>query len=298
MKSSYLNLSEKEWKKKVETAKDKLKSCDLCGHNCQIDRLAGETGNCESGKDTKFSSAMPHFGEERPLVGSKGSGTIFLSNCNLSCVYCQNYQLSQLGQGEEVGSEFIAEKMLELQDKGCHNINWVSPTHFMPQLLESLRIASDKGLNVPIAYNTGGYDSVETLQLLDNVVDIYMLDMKYGSNENGLKYSQAPNYWDVNKKAVKEMQRQVGDLQISSERVAQRGLLIRHLVLPNSLSSSENVLEFIAEEISQDAYVNIMDQYRPCWKASEHEELNRSVKRKEYQQVVRKASELGLKERV
>lgn len=296
MNSSYLNLSEKEWKKKLGRAKDKLKSCDLCSHNYQVDRLAGEIGNCESGKDIKFSSAMPHFGEERPLVGSKGSGTIFLSNCNLSCVYCQNYQLSQLGQGKAIGSEFIAEKMLELQAKGCHNINWVSPTHFMPQLLEFLRIASDKGLNVPTVYNMGGYDSVETLQLLDNIVDIYMPDMKYGSDENGLKYSQAPNYWDVNKKAVKEMQRQVGDLKTDSEGIAQKGLLIRHLVLPNNVASSEKVLKFIAEEVSQSSYVNIMNQYRPCWKASEHEGLNRRVKRKEYREVVKKACKLGLKE--
>ncbi len=234
------------------------------------------------------------MGEEPPLVGRTGSGTIFLSNCNLSCLYCQNYQLSQLGRGREVTPKELAEITLELQERGCNNINWVSPTHFVPQLVESLLKARRGGLEAPIVYNTGGYDSPETIRLLDGIVDIYMPDMKYSSNRAGLEYSRVNDYWSVNKTAVREMHSQVGDLVVDPSGVAQRGLLIRHLVLPEDISGTEGVLRFITQEISPDSYVNVMGQYRPCWRASEREELDRGITEKVYGRAVELARELGL----
>ncbi len=242
----------------------------------------------------KVSSSFAHYGEERPLVGRGGSGTIFLSNCTSKCVYCQNWTISQGEEGKEVSEEEVALSMLFLQRIGCHNINWVSPTHYVPQLVKSLLIAREGGLEIPIVYNTGGYDCEDTIRLLDGIVDIYMPDIKYGSNENGSKYSKVQNYWDVVRKAVKAMHRQVGDLKINERGIAERGLLIRHLVLPNDIAESEKVLEFIAKEISTNSYVNIMDQYRPCHNASKYEELSRPITRREYLKVIEKAVHLGL----
>lgn len=294
MEGSYLDLSETELEERVKSLRDKLRDCDLCPLNCGVDRLASETGSCNSGEKLKVSSVAPHFGEERPLVGKNGSGTIFLSNCNMSCVYCQNYEISQQGGGRNLTAAQFADRMLELQERGCHNINWVSPSHFVPQLVEAVKIARDRGLNLPIVYNTGGYDSPKTLKLLDGIVDIYMPDMKYSGDKQGQRYSKVPGYWKVNKKAVKEMHRQVGDLKLDDSGLARRGLLIRHLVLPEGSASTEGVLRFIAEEISRDSYVNIMDQYRPCWKASEYEELNRSLNWQEHRDAVDFARSMGL----
>lgn len=294
MQSSYLSLSRSELQDRVEELREKLKNCSLCPLECGVDRLSGEKGRCNSGDELLVSSVAPHHGEERPLVGQYGSGTVFLSNCNLSCVYCQNYELSQLGRGREMAAGEIADGMLELQSRGCHNVNWVSPTHFVPQLVEALVKAVDGGLEVPIVYNSGGYDSLETLRLLDGIVDIYMPDMKYANNEFGLEYSDVPDYWEVNKKAVKEMYRQVGDLKVDDSGLARRGLLIRHLVLPEGVAGTEKVLRFIGEEVSRNSYVNVMDQYRPCWKASEYEGLGRSITGPEFRRAVDLARDLGL----
>ncbi len=290
----YLQLSEKEFKIRIEKLYSILNSCTLCGHKCEVNRHY-EKGICNSGFNLKISSVFPHFGEERPLVGTHGSGTIFLSNCNCKCVYCQNFRISHLGDGEEVDEEEIAGKMIYLQDIGCHNINWVSPTHFAPQLTKSLFIARKKGLKLPVVYNTGGYDSLELIKMLAGIIDIYMPDIKYGNNKNAFKYSGTKNYWDIVKVSVKEMHSQVGDLIIDDSGIAKRGLLVRHLVLPNILAGSDKVLEFIADEISKDAYVNIMKQYTPYFKASEYKELTRGITQEEYMRVLNKAKELGLR---
>ncbi|MCK4421897.1 radical SAM protein [candidate division WOR-3 bacterium] len=289
----YFSLKKEEFESRVEKLWEILSSCDLCGWQCKVNRLE-QKGTCKSGIIAKVSSAFPHYGEERPLVGRNGSGTIFLSNCTCKCVYCQNWTISQEGEGKEVNEEDIALMMLHLQGIGCHNINWVTPTHFVPQLVKSLLIAKENGLKIPVVYNTGGYDSLKTLKLLKGIVNIYMPDIKYGSNENGLKYSKIPDYWDVARKAVKEMHSQVGDLKINDAGIAERGLLIRHLVLPNNIAESERVIEFIAKEISVNSYVNIMDQYRPCFNASKYEGLRRRITRKEYQEAVDTAKQMGL----
>ncbi len=294
MKASYLLLSLSELQDRAEELREKLESCDLCPLECGVNRLAGEKGRCGSGREMMVSSISSHFGEEKPLVGRSGSGTIFLSNCNLECVYCQNYELSQIGRGRKTTAGEVAEGMLELQSRGCHNVNWVSPTHFVPQLVEALVEARQDGLEIPVVYNTGGYDSVETLKLLDGIVDIYMPDMKYSDENNGLRYSGVPNYPEVNREAVKEMHGQVGDLKTDAAGIATGGLLIRHLVLPNGIAGSREVLEFIRDEISEDSYVNVMGQYRPMWKASESEEIERSVTQEEYRRATELARELGL----
>lgn len=294
MRPKYLSLTEGEFDNKLEQLYNKLESCDLCGQDCKVNRAKGQKGKCKSGLKMKISSFTPHFGEEPCLVGKKGSGTIFLFYCSLTCVYCQNWRISQKGRGQEKSPEEVADMMVNLQHRGCHNINWVTPTHYAPQLVKALKIAKDKGLEIPIVYNTGGYDLRKTIRLLDGVVDIYMPDMKYGSNETARKYSQAPDYWTINKKAVREMHQQVGDLEINKNGIAKRGLLVRHLVLPNEISDSKKILKFLAEEISKDTYVNIMRQYRPCYRASEYPELNRRIKGGEYNKVVERAKKLGL----
>jgi putative pyruvate formate lyase activating enzyme len=289
-----MKLSKKAFANRIEELYNILNSCSLCGHRCKVDRNK-ERGVCGVGVKVKISSAFPHFGEERPLVGTHGSGTIFLSNCNCKCVYCQNYDISHFGKGVEVSEEEIAKKMITLQDIGCHNINWVSPTHFAPQLVKALFIAREKGLKLPVVYNTGGYDSPELIEMLDGIIDIYMPDIKYGSNENANKYSGAKDYWDVVRVSVKKMHSQVGDLVIDNFGIVRRGLLIRHLVLPNDIAKSDRVLEFIREELSEDTYVNIMKQYNPCFKASDYQELARGITQEEYVKVLNKAKELGLR---
>jgi putative pyruvate formate lyase activating enzyme len=236
----------------------------------------------------------PHFGEEAPLVGKNGSGTIFFTNCNLSCVFCQNYSISQLGEGDKVSKEELACMMLSLQNKGCHNINLVSPTHVVPQILEALEMAVKSGLRLPLVYNSGGYDSIETLKLLDGIVDIYMPDMKYSDERNAEKLSGVENYPSINRAAVKEMHRQVGDLQINEDGIAQRGLLVRHLVLPYGLAGTREVVNFLANEVSTDTYVNIMAQYHPCHKAFQFPSLSRRTSAGEFQEAVTLARQAGL----
>ncbi len=256
--------------------------------------MDGELGKCRTANDAVVSSCGPHFGEEAPLVGKYGSGTIFFTNCNVRCLFCQNYSISQLGEGEKVNNQELAAMMLSLQARGCHNINLVSPTHVVPQILEALEVAIESGLHIPLVYNTGGYDSVETLIILDGIVDMYMPDMKYSDENIAKELSGIENYPQVNKAAVKEMHRQVGDLQTSQEGVAQRGLLVRHLVLPKGLAGTKEVVKFIAEEISRNTYVNIMAQYHPCYRAHEISSLAMRISRPEFQEAVELARQAGL----
>jgi putative pyruvate formate lyase activating enzyme len=240
------------------------------------------------------SSYGAHFGEEAPLVGRYGSGTIFFANCNLECLFCQNYSISQLGEGQKVDKEGLAYIMLSLQEERCHNINLVSPTHVVPQILEALEMAVESGLHLPLVYNSGGYDSIETLKTLDGVVDIYMPDMKYDNEQTARELSGIGNYPDLNKAAVKEMHRQTGDLQIDEGGVAQRGLLVRHLVLPHGLAGTKGILHFLGEEISRNTYLNIMAQYHPCYKALQIRGLERSVSSAEFREALLFAREAGL----
>ena len=278
---------------RVERAKEHLKTCDLCARYCGVDRNV-KGGACKIGTRARVASFNPHHGEENPLRGSRGSGTIFFSWCNLHCQYCQNYDISQRGAGDEIDPEELAVIMLWLQKVGCHNINFVSPSHVVAQILEALIIAAESGLKIPLVYNTGGFDSLEALELLDGVIDIYMPDMKYSDSKVGRRMSKVGNYQGVNKKAVKEMHRQVGDLMLDGEGIALRGLLIRHLVLPGGMAGSAKILKFLAEEISLDTYINIMAQYRPAYRAMEYPPFDRSVTRKEYSHVLDLANKYGL----
>ena len=258
-----------------------------------MDRTKGELGVCGAGQTPMVSSYNAHFGEEPPISGTRGSGTIFLTNCNLNCIYCQNYPISQLGHGNEVTEEELAGMMLSLQSRGCHNINFVTPTHYMPQILSGLVLAAEQGLALPLVYNTGGYELIEVLRLLDGVVDIYMPDMRYASDEMGLKYSGAPGYAAHNRPAIKKMHGQVGDLAMDAEGVGVRGLVIRLLVLPESISGTEETLEFIAREVSTDSFISLMAQYFPAHRAESTPPLDRRVTRAEYGRALKKMRELG-----
>ncbi len=258
-------------KAKVTCAWEHLQDCDLCARYCHMDRLQGIKGAvCRTGEQAIVHSSGPHHGEEYPLRGRNGSGTIFFSWCNLRCLFCQNWEISHKGIGEPITPGELARLMLSLQSSGCHNINFVSPSHVIAQILAAVEIAACRGLCLPLVYNTGGYDSPEALDLLDGVVDIYMPDIKYGNSETAHRYSRIRDYVAVNQAAVKEMYRQVGDLVLDSSGIARRGLLIRHLVLPGLLDETEKVLAFIAREISPNSYLNLMDQYHPCYRADNY----------------------------
>ncbi len=280
---------------RIESAYDILHSCALCPRECGVDRTSGEEGFCRTGDELIVSSWGPHYGEERPLVGRGGSGTIFFTNCNLGCIFCQNYSISHLSEGDVVTEEKLAAVMLSLEEGGCHNINLVTPTHQVPMILKVLKIAFDHGLRAPIVYNCGGYESIETLKLLAGIVDIYMPDFKYADGAMAAKYSDAADYPEVAKKAIREMHRQVGDLVIDSKGVATKGLLVRHLVMPDNIAGTEEVVRFLAEEISADTYLNVMDQYRPCYKAFDHPEINRRITTLEYRDAVNAAINAGIK---
>jgi len=291
---SYIKLYEtKELQERIELLNRKLKECTLCPRECRVNRVKGEEGFCKSGDKLKISSAYPHFGEESELVGRYGSGTIFFTNCNLGCIFCQNYEISHLGKGEEITQENLADTMLSLQKLGCHNINLVTPTHFVPQWVGALPRAIEKGLNLPIVYNCGGYENIETLKLLAGIVDIYMPDAKYAEAEISQKYSKAKDYPEVMKKALLEMHSQVGDLQIDNG-IATKGLLVRHLVLPYNLSGTQEIMLFIANEISKNTYVNIMRQYYPIYRANDYPMLSRSITREEYDEAIMMAKAAGL----
>jgi putative pyruvate formate lyase activating enzyme len=292
---AYLTLLESgELERRVKEAYTHLESCDVCPLRCGVNRIQGEVGICQTGELARVSSCGPHLGEERPLSGWRGSGTIFFNRCNLRCVYCQNADISQVSAGSEVTPEELAGMMLDLQKQDCHNINLVSPSHIVPQILAAVEIAAQRGLTLPVIYNTGGYDSLAMLTLLEGVVDIYMPDMKYGDPDLELKYSRVRDYPTINQAAVLEMQRQVGDLQLDEQGLAWRGLLVRHLILPNRLADSEIIFRFLAEKISKNVYLNIMAQYHPAFKAREYPALNRRIRSEEYQWAINAAKQLGL----
>jgi putative pyruvate formate lyase activating enzyme len=279
---------------KIEKAYEILKSCTLCPRTCKVDRLSGETGICKTGEKAYVSSFNSHFGEEDPLVGTHGSGTIFFTHCNLLCIFCQNYDISHLGHGEQISNKQLADIMLHLQKAGCHNINFVTPSHVVPQILSAIEIAVDNGLSVPLVYNTGGYDRVETLKLLEGVFDIYMPDFKFWNPEIAKTICNAKDYPEVARKALIEMHRQVGDLIIDESGIARRGLLVRHLVLPHGLAGTREIMRFIANKISSHTYVNIMPQYRPCGRASEINELSDYLSQKDYKTALQEAKEEGV----
>jgi putative pyruvate formate lyase activating enzyme len=295
-KPAFLNLLQTgELAARVRWAYEHLAHCDLCAHHCGVNRRETSRGTvCRTGEQAIVASYHPHFGEEAPLVGHGGSGTIFFAWCNLRCQYCQNYEISQLGEGVAVEPEELAAMMLHLQTRGCHNINLVSPSHVVAQILAATLIAAQAGLRVPLVYNTGGYDSPEALALLDGVIDIYMPDLKYADAAFARRYSKIREYPAINRAAVKAMHHQVGDLQLDHRGIAMRGLLVRHLILPNQLAGTREILDFLAREISRDTYINLMDQYYPCYKASEYPELNRRITPEEFNQAVAWAEELGL----
>jgi putative pyruvate formate lyase activating enzyme len=281
-------------RERADQARGMLKECTVCPRECGINRLEEEVGFCGLGSLAMVASANPHFGEEAPLVGRSGSGTIFLTSCNLKCVFCQNYEISHMMEGQAVTGEQFADIMLALQRMGCHNINFVTPSHLVPQILEAVLIATPKGLNVPLVYNSGGYDLVKTLQLLDGVFDIYMPDLKFMSSDVSHALMKAPDYPTRVRSAIKEMRGQVGDLKVNDHGIAERGLLVRHLVMPDNLAQTQEAMKFLAEEVSTNTYVNIMNQYRPCGAARSHEKLGRSVTREEYNEAVEQAKRAGI----
>lgn len=271
-----------------------LRECAVCPRECGARRLVGRYGVCRSTNQVVISSVGAHFGEEPPLVGSAGSGTIFFSSCNLKCLYCQNFEISQSRLGHPVSIRQLALHMLSLQELGCHNINVVTPTHFTPQIVGALVLAVHSGLTIPIVYNCGGYESVQTLRLLEDIVDIYMPDIKYSDDEHARTYSGVKRYWPVVQAAVKEMHRQVGDLECNEHGLARRGLLLRHLVLPNGIAGSAKVVDFVVDEVSTNSYINIMDQYRPAYRAGSCCALSRRPTASEYNEVVNYAAARGL----
>lgn len=292
---SYLKLyREGKLKDRMDRAVGLMKECALCPRDCRVDRLAGETGYCRTGRKAIVASLHAHFGEEAPLVGTGGSGTIFFSSCNILCTFCQNFDISHLMKGHETEPESLAAMMLSLQGRGCHNINFVTPSHVAPQILEGLIIAVENGLCVPLVYNTGGYDRIETLKILDGIVDIYMPDFKFWNEKWAGRLCAAPDYRKKAAAAVKEMHRQVGDLVIDTSGVAVKGLIVRHLVMPNDVANTREVMTFLAEKISRDTYVNVMDQYHPCGKAMSDPNINRRITRSEYIAAVRWATDAGL----
>ncbi|HSR35333.1 MAG TPA: radical SAM protein [Anaerolineae bacterium] len=285
-----------ELKRRVAEGYARLEACDICARECGVNRrLSAEGAGCHTGERAIVSSYGPHFGEENPLVGRGGSGTIFFAWCNLRCQYCQNYDISQGGTGHEVEPEELARMMLSLQSQGCHNINFVSPSHVVPQILAGLLIAAEAGLRLPLVYNTGGYDSLKTLALLDGVVDIYMPDAKYADADVARRYSKVSNYPAANQAALREMHRQVGDLTMDERGVAQRGLLVRHLVLPQDQAGTAEIVRFLRDELSPNTYINVMAQYRPCYRAHQLPPLDRRITDREYSEAVRLAQEAGLR---
>ncbi len=279
--------------KPVQQLWDCMNPCTLCPRRCEVYRGKGETGFCGIGEMPVVSSVGPHFGEESVLVGAGGSGTIFFAGCNLGCVFCQNFDISHHRHGREITIEQLAQSMLGLQNYGCSNINFVTPTHVIPAITAAIELARKSGLTLPTVYNTGGYDSLEMLKLLEGFVDIYMPDMKYSDSEVAEELSAAPDYPEVNLAAVKEMHRQVGDLKVESG-LAMRGLLVRHLVLPEKLAGSFEVIDFLAEQISTSTTINVMDQYRPCYKAASHPKINRRPTPEEIASVRQYAIKKGL----
>jgi putative pyruvate formate lyase activating enzyme len=289
-------VSQDELEIRIEAAYSHLEACNVCPRECGVNRLKDDKlGFCRSGLNPVIASVSPHYGEEPPISGSKGSGTIFFTNCNMRCEYCQNYPISQLGNGTERTPGELACQMLWLQEQGCHNLNLVTPTHYVPQILKAVGIARERDFRLPIVYNTSGYDSVEMLLLLDGVVDIYMPDMRYSDNAAAVRYSVAPYYVTVNRAAVKEMYRQVGNLVMDENGIATRGLLVRHLVLPNGMAGTEGVMQFLAREISKDISISLMSQYFPAYRSAESKQLSRRITEEEYDEAYAMKIKYGLK---
>jgi putative pyruvate formate lyase activating enzyme len=283
--------------RRVERGLKLLESCTACPRACRVNRLADRFAVCKTGRYAIVSSYGPHHGEEDCLRGWAGSGTIFIAGCNLRCVFCQNFDISWQVRGTPAPAERLARMMLELQSDGCHNINFVTPEHVVPQIIEALPLAIEGGLRLPIVYNTSAYDSMESLELLDGIVDIYMPDFKYWNNEPARKYSKAPDYPDVARRTIKEMFRQVGDLVLDESGIAQRGLLIRHLVMPHGIGGTREIMHWIATELSPTTYVNVMPQYSPAGKVSrtEYGEIKRRITPTEYEEALSEAWRAGLK---
>jgi putative pyruvate formate lyase activating enzyme len=294
---AYLKLHQTgELKERSEQLWAMMKSCRLCPRRCGENRLERMRGTCRApGTRLIVSSYHAHFGEERPLVGTGGSGTIFFSHCSLRCVFCQNWEISHLGRGSETNISELAGMMLRLQEKGCHNINVVTPTHYSPHILKALGVAAGKGLRLPVVYNTCGWEQLEILRLLDGIVDIYLPDFKYWDSAMSAKFSAgAENYPEIAKKAILEMNRQVGVAKSTEQGIIQRGLMMRHLVMPNNIGGSENIMEWLSENLPKDTYVNIMAQYTPAHKAYDYPEISRRITSEEYQKVVQRAKYVGL----
>lgn len=291
---AYLKLPAGELSRRADLAYARLAQCDLCARACRVNRMAGRSGVCRTGQYARVSNYGPHHGEEAVLSGWRGSGTIFFAGCSLRCQFCQNHDISQTAAGQEVAPEELAAIMLELQARGCHNINLVTPSHVIPQILAAVSVAASAGLRLPLVYNTGGYDSVDALRLLDGVVDIYMPDLKYGDSRAAHRYSRARDYPQVSRAAVREMHRQVGDLTQDERGLARRGLLVRHLLLPNGISGFASVARFLTLEISTDTCLNLMDQYYPTYNAGRFPELERSLTCTEYETALRLARGMGL----
>lgn len=293
---SYLKLHKTgELKKRAKELWEVMKSCDLCPRGCKIDRLTGHKGFCHASSQLVIASYNPHFGEERPLVGRRGSGTIFFSNCALRCVFCINWEISHKGEGRPMTIRQLADMMLKLQEMGCHNINVVTPDHYLPHILLALDIAASKGLRLPLVYNTCGWVTYNILEKLDGIVDIYLPDFKYWDGKMAAKHlAGAETYPEVTKAALLEMHRQVGVAKPARDGLVYRGLMIRHLVMPNRVSGSKEIIQWIAENLPKDTYVNIMSQYRPMHKAFDYPEISRQITREEYNEVVSLAKKLGL----
>jgi putative pyruvate formate lyase activating enzyme len=293
---AYIALHEKgELQRRVEILEKILTSCCLCPRACQVNRLNGEKGYCLAGAEVMISSAFPHFGEEPPLVGSHGSGTIFLTHCNLRCIFCQNYDISHQGEGKRILGSELAQLMIGLQLRGCHNINFVTPTHYVPQIVTALPKAIEMGLTIPLVYNCGGYESLEVIKLLDGIIDIYMPDTKFSREWEAASYCNAPDYPRVLQEVLLEMHRQVGDLMLDEQGIAYHGLLIRHLVMPHGAAGTREIIAFIARRVSTDSYVNIMDQYRPLYRAGEYPEIDRRITSREYREAIEIAKDAGLR---
>lgn len=272
-----------------------LECCTICPRKCEVNRLKGEKGYCGTSRQARVASANSHFGEEPPLTGRNGSGTIFFSSCTLLCSFCQNYEISHLNYGQEVSPLQLASMMLDLQSAGCHNINFVTPTHIIPQIIEALIIAVEKGLDIPLVYNCGGYENPETLKLIEGVIDIYLPDFKFWDNEIAMRYCNAGNYRDYAVKAVKEMHRQVSDLYINEQNIAVKGLLVRHLVMPEGTAGTGNIMKFLAEEVSPNTYVNLMNQYFPCGGAARDKLVGRRITPEEFAKAYEQTVNAGIR---
>ncbi len=294
---NYQQLSDDEFEQRITDLWERYADCDLCAYECHVDRTAGQEGTCQVDDTAYVSAHFPHFGEEDCLKGHNGSGTIFLANCNMKCVFCQNFETSHEAAGEPATPAEIAEMALELEANGCHNINFVSPTHHAPHLVEAVKLADERGLDVPIVWNCGGYERPAILERLDGVVDIYMPDVKWADDQAAAKYSKAPNYWSNSKESLREMHRQVGDLRLDDTGLATGGVLVRHLVMPNHVDSAKRVLEFVATDLSADTFVNVMAQYQPHYKAVDeeyYEAISRPITEAEYDAVIEHARDVGL----